>query len=245
MEGTGRRRLYLMRHGHVDYFARDLADPRLALLTETGRRQAQAARDALRHVPFDLCVTSGLARARETAEIVLAANPPNGAVLHDPGFRELESRWLKAPSREALAARLAFCFDGAEEPGAAFLPDGETFAAAERRIIEALGRLIETGPWKRALVVAHEGVNRIILGWACGGGLAAIAGFEQDLGCVNVIDLDVTPALSGAGLRIERAVIKSMNVTPYDYVKEGLSRTSLEHLFEVDFGASRPPRPAS
>lgn len=243
MDGVGRRRIYLMRHGHVDYFAKDLTDPKLAVLTEEGRRQAQAARDALRLVSFDLAVCSGLARARETAEIVLAANLSDVVLRHEPGLRELESSRLRAPSREALAARLAFCFDGADAPGAGFLPDGETFAAAERRIVAALLGLIRTDVWKCALIVAHEGVNRIILGWASRGGLAAIGAFEQDLGCVNVIDLDITPAEDGDGLSIERAVIKAMNVTPYDYVKEGLSRTSLEHLFGVDFGASRPPRP--
>lgn len=242
MDGTGRRRLYLMRHGHVDYFAKGLSDPKLAVLTEDGRRQAQAARDALRQIAFDCAVCSGLSRARETAEIVLAANRSDVDLVDDKGFQELQSGWLRANSREELAARLAFCFDGAENEGARFLPDGETFADAERRITEALDRLIRVKMWKQALLVAHEGVNRIILGWACGGGLATIAGFEQDLGCINVIDIDVTPNREGTALAIERAIIKSMNVTPYDYVKEGLSRTSLEHLFDVDFGASRPPQ---
>ncbi len=240
MDGTGRRRLYLLRHGHVDYFAKGLTDPKLAILTEEGRRQAQAARDALRHIPFDFAVSSGLSRARETAEIVLAANASHVDLIDEPRFQELQSGWLRANSREELAARLAFCFDGADIEGARFLPDGETFADAQRRITAALDGLIRRKVWKQALLVAHEGVNRIILGWACRGGLATIGGFEQDLGCVNVIDIDVTPNPEGSGLQIERAVIKSMNITPYDYVKEGLSRTSLEHLFEVDFGASRP-----
>ena len=90
--------------------------------------------------------------------------------------------------------------------------------------------------------MAHEGVNRILLGWACGGGLASIGAFEQDLCCINVIDVDITPAPQG-GVQIERAIIKALNITPYDYVKGGLPRTSLEHLFDVDFGGARP-RPA-
>lgn len=244
MEGAGRRRLYLMRHGHVDYFAPGLTDPKRAVLTEEGRRQAQAARDALRHIRFDFAACSGLPRARETAEIVLAANQSDVQLIDEDGFQELQSGWLQAKSREELAARLAFCFDDAASAGARFLPDGESFADAERRITAAIDRIIRARVWKQGLLVAHEGVNRIVLGWATRGGLATIASFEQDLGCVNVIDIDVTPAPAGAGLNVERAIIKSMNITPYDYVKEGLSRTSLEHLFDVDFGASRPSRPA-
>ncbi|MBY0423590.1 MAG: histidine phosphatase family protein [Parvularculaceae bacterium] len=244
MQGSGRRRLYLMRHGHVDYFAPGLEDPRLAVLTDEGRRQAQAARDALRQIRFDLALSSGLRRTRETAEIVLAAHGPEVVLEEEPGFEELKSGFLKAQSREELAARLAFGFDDADRPGAKFLPDGETFAAAEARIVAALQKMLLGRAWRQALLVAHEGVNRIILGWACQGGLASIGAFEQDLGCINVVDIDVAPDAAGRRLEVLRAIIKSMNVTPYDYVKEGLARTSLEHLFGIDFGASRPARPA-
>lgn len=241
MTATGRRRLFLMRHGHVDYFAPGLKDPRSVPLTETGRLQAQACRDALRHISFDAAVASGLPRARETAEIILSVHPEAPDIRNDENFEELKSGFLKAESREELAARLAFCFDDAGDPGARFLPDGETFAAAEARIVDGMQNLVRGEAWRSALLVAHEGVNRIILGWACGGGLKSIGAFEQDLCCINVIDIDVVPASTG-GVAIERAVLKAVNLTPYDYAKAGLPRTSLEHLFEVDFGRTRPRR---
>ncbi len=232
-----------MRHGHVDYFGAAAEDPRLVNLTDEGRRQAEAARDALSHVDFDIAVHSGLPRSRQTAEIVLAGidqPPPLTAV---EALEELKSGWIKAKTREELAARLAYALDGAAEQGAAFLEDGETFAVAEKRIVGALEALITEQSWKTALIVAHEGVNRIALGWACGGGLRSIAAFEQDLGCINLIDVDVTPAPEGQRLQVERTIIKALNVTPYDYVKQGLARTSLEHLFDVDFGGARPRPP--
>ena len=43
-------------------------------------------------------------------------------------------------------------------------------------------------------VVAHEGINRLLLSWACGSGLGAMGAFEQDTGCVNVLDFDMTAA---------------------------------------------------
>lgn len=241
MVKTGRRRIYLLRHGHVDYFAPGLSDPRLVPLTEEGRRQAQACRDALRHVTFDLAISSGLPRTQETAEIVLSVHADLTPV-EEPGLEELKSGFLRATSREELAGRLAFSFDDAAAPGASFLPGGETFAAAEARIVAALHRLLDRPDWRTALVVAHEGVNRIVLGWASRGGLNSIASFEQDLACVNVIDIDVVPGADPGTTLIERAVIKAMNLTPYDYAKSGLPRTSLEHLFDVDFGKSRPMR---
>jgi probable phosphoglycerate mutase len=212
----------------------------MVTLTETGKAQAQAARDALAAVEFDLVVHSGLPRTAETAKIVTEGRPNAPAAVAVVGLEELKSGWLMAESREELAARLAFCFDEAHKPGARFLPDGETFAAAEARITAGMASLVDRPDWRCALVVAHEGVNRIILGWACGGGLRTIGSFEQDLACINVIDLDITGRPDGAGLQIERAILKAVNVTPYDYVKHGLPRTSLEHLFEVDFGRGRP-----
>ena len=240
MLGAGRRRIYLMRHGHVDYFAPDLSDPRTVKLTEEGRLQAEAARDALRHAHFDIAVCSGLPRTVETGEIVLSGNENPPELTCHEGLEELKSGWIQAKSREELAARLAFSFDDADEPGASFLPDGETFESAQVRIVKALNELVLSTEWSTALIIAHEGVNRIALGWACGGGLSTIGAFEQDLCCINLIDLDVTPAESGAGLQIERVAIKALNITAYDFVKKGLSRSSLEHLFDVDFGGLRP-----
>lgn len=240
MKGAGRRRIFLMRHGHVDYFAPGLSDPRLVPLTAEGCEQAKAAAAALAGVDFDFAAHSGLPRTRHTLEIVIGDR--GIAPVAEPGLEELKSGWVVAKSREELAALLAFSFDDAHLPGASFLPDGETFEAAQRRIVEAMTRLISR-EWRSALIVAHEGVNRIILGWACGGGLRTVGAFEQDLACVNVIDLDIVAKEDATGLVIERALLKAINVTPYDYVKAGLSRTSIEHLFDIDFGRGRPARP--
>lgn len=239
---TGRRRLYLMRHGHVDYFSPDITDPRMVNLTDEGRAQAHAAAQALQNVQFDFAACSGLPRTVQTATIVLAPHDRTPRLVEDLRFEELKSGWIKAKSREELAARLAYCFDDAHDENARFLPDGESFKQAGERITEGLEAHLTQGDWRTGLLVAHEGVNRLILGWATGGGLATIGAFEQDLCAINVIDFDITPREDGQGVQIERAILKLMNVTANDMVKRHLPRTCLEHLFDVDFGASRPPR---
>ena len=67
-----RRRLILMRHGEVSYVDEEGApvQPEDVPLTARGRSQAEAARDALAGVEFDLVVSSDLPRTLETAEIV-------------------------------------------------------------------------------------------------------------------------------------------------------------------------------
>jgi len=237
---TGRRRLYLMRHGHVDYFQPGLTDFATVQLTDEGRAQAEAAGEALHGVNFDHVFHSGLPRTRQTSELVVEANEYRASLepVEAPSFKELRGGVYRTDSREELAARLAFSFDEATQPEAEFLPGGERFADAYERIVAGFESLVLEQDWKTALLVAHEGVNRLLLGYASGGGLAGIAHFEQDLACINVLDIDVIP--EGESRKIRRILIKALNITPYDYVKSGLPRTSLEHLFDIDFGGSRP-----
>ena len=235
----GRRRLYLMRHGHVDYFADGITDFRAVPLTEAGRAQAQAAGEALSHVRFDAAFSSGLPRTEQTLGIVLGANDAPPAAEAVPAFEELHGGRVVLPTREALAARIAYSFDAAGEPGATFLPGGEAFADAYARVTAGLADLAYGHDWRTAILVAHEGVNRLLLGHLCGAGLAGCAHFEQDLACINVLDLDVVEQ-DGAPT-LARVILKAVNLTAYDQAKSGLPRTALEHLFDIDFGGARPP----
>jgi len=64
--------LYIIRHGKTDWNVRHKLQGRTDVpLNEEGRRMAEAAREAYRDVPFDICFCSPLVRARETAEILL------------------------------------------------------------------------------------------------------------------------------------------------------------------------------
>jgi phosphoserine phosphatase len=235
---TGRRRIYLMRHGHVDYFARDVqasGTPNLVTLTRLGREQAEASGRALAHVRFERAVCSGYPRTRETAEIVLrhsegAANLPLGV---DEDLVEIKGgMFFPAKNRAELAARMAFEFDAAHSDGARMF-GGEAFVDVLTRSRRALERLLAQAGWSTALVVAHEGVNRVVLGWMTGAGLRAVRAFEQDLGCINVLDFDMVPREDGSlGTEIQRAMIKAVNLTPYNWTKHGMNLNSLETIFE-------------
>lgn len=64
--------LYIMRHGQTDWNERRKLQGRTDIpLNEEGRRMAERAGEEYRDIPLDLCFTSPLIRARETAEIVL------------------------------------------------------------------------------------------------------------------------------------------------------------------------------
>ena len=232
---TGRRRIYLMRHGFVDYTSKEVVkarDPTIAYLTDSGREEARAAGEALRHVHLDLAVCSGLRRTRETAEIVLSIREQAPALEEDARLGEVKSgQYIDFESAEQLAATMTFYFERAGEPGATFLDGGEKFSDAMSRIEAGVIDLLRRPNWHTALVVAHEVTNRLILSWAIGAPLGASAGFEQDTGCINIIDFDLVPEENGEGSRIERALIKSVNMTPGNYVKNGMNLRSLESIF--------------
>lgn len=235
---TGRRRIYLMRHGFVDYTSKEVIesqDPSRAILTERGREEARIAGLALSDVHFDLALCSGLTRTRQTAEIVLDSHPQALALEDVSAFEELRSgQYIKFESPQQLAAVMTFQFEQAGEPGATFLEGGEKFSDAMSRIKTGLNNLLARPGWACCLLVAHEVVNRLILSHILGAPLGASAGFEQDTGCINILDFDLVP-LDGdtKGTRIERAVIKAVNLTPANYLKNGMNLRSLEAIFTV------------
>ncbi|HEY2886438.1 MAG TPA: histidine phosphatase family protein [Rhizomicrobium sp.] len=234
LPGTvSRRRLYLMRHGHVDYFApkvRATGDIHSVSLTERGRSEAEAAGRALSHITFDRAVCSGLPRTCETAEIVLSFVKDAPRLETDADLIELRGGTLPpVKSREELIAAMNAYFGRAHEPGATNHEGGEVFAAAQERAVRGIEHLLETNDWHTALVVAHEGINRVLLSWACGAGLMAMSSFEQDTACINIIDFD----LGGTG-GVRRALIKAINITPHNYLKHGMNLTSLETIMQRD-----------
>lgn len=237
---TGRRRIYLMRHGHVDYFGKEIreagGDFSVVPLTPLGQEQAKAAGVALSHVPFDRAVCSGYPRTQQTAEFVLAAQAEGKApdLEVDPGLVEVHGgSYGDVKSRAEMAAKMAFHFETAAETGATMLPGGEAFTDAMERSVASIKRLLSEPGWHTMLIAAHEGTNRLILGWASGGGLHAVKAFEQDTACINLIDFDMVPTEAG-GTSIERAMIKAVNLTPYNYVKHGMNMNSLEAIFARD-----------
>ena len=118
---TGRRRIYLMRHGFVDYTSpevRAAQDPSIAYLTEQGREEARAAGIALSDVSLDVAFHIGLRRTQETAEIVLGQHdltPPE--LEQESRFQELRSgQYIDFKSAEHLAATMTFQFEQAGKP---------------------------------------------------------------------------------------------------------------------------------
>ncbi len=64
--------LYIMRHGKTEWNARHKLQGRTDIpLNDEGRKMARKAAEEYKNIRFDICFTSPLIRARETAEILL------------------------------------------------------------------------------------------------------------------------------------------------------------------------------
>jgi phosphoserine phosphatase len=224
LPGTrGRKRVYLMRHGEVSYRrpdGRTVFSTEVAL-TEEGVEQARLMRELLADVAFDLGVHTGLARTRQTAELVLEGHAMRVEEIAE--LRELQAGSIEQLSGERLDAEFTYGMERAAEPGAAF-PGGESFAAFQARIVPAFEALLQRPDWTTALVAGHGGTNAVILAWVTRGGLAGLSAFEQDAGCVNIIDADVVDG------EIVRRMIRAVNLTPYNLAKHEHYLTVAERI---------------
>ena len=226
LPGTGdRRRIYLLRHGAVEYLNPDgtrVKDARGVRLNAAGRVQAARMAQVLGDVAFDRVVHSDLPRTRETAEIVLGDGRAH-TLEAAPEFREIQIGHIDRVPPDRLEAEFSYGFEAASDP-AASLARGEPFGEFYERVTAGLESLLRRPGWSRLLLVAHGGTNRVILSWMARGGLGSIASFEQDECCLNVLDVDVVNG------EAPRRYVRAMNLTPWNLTKEGLYLTTLERI---------------
>lgn len=212
---AGRRRIYLMRHAQVRYF--EGVHPHEVQLTETGRHQAAAARDALQELRFDRVVTSGLPRTLETARTVA----PYAEIESDHALREIESGELRGLDEGAVQEMMTAAFAHEVALDSRFL-GGETYRELSERVVPEIEALLDDPGWDVSLLVLHGAVNRAILGWALAGEPAFLAGIEQAPACINVLDVDAE----------RRFVVRAVNHTPYDPAHVSAAReTTMEQLW--------------
>jgi len=195
-----RRRLYLMRHAEVSYV--DAAGrpirPEQVPLTENGRAQAVAAREALTGVELDLVVASDLPRTAETAELVA----PGHEIERWPELAEWRGGRLDAIPPEELERAFVGALRITDE-AERFL-GGESLGEALDRVHPALERLVAR-QWNTVLGVLHGGVNRIVISHALSGDRTYFGAFEQAPGCINVLDLGD-----------DGWIVRTVNYIPYD-----------------------------
>jgi broad specificity phosphatase PhoE len=156
-------RIVLVRHGETDWNARGVYQGWQDVpLGASGRVQAEELARWLAEIAIDAAYTSPLARARETAAIVLAGR---GVVpLALPALRELSyGRAEGVAPDERRAAWPDLDARWADDPWEVALPDGESLDLLAARVLPAWERIVLAHPGETVLVSAHGHVNRVIL----------------------------------------------------------------------------------
>ncbi|MBQ2638456.1 histidine phosphatase family protein [Candidatus Saccharibacteria bacterium] len=141
-------KLYVVRHGQTDWNLKDLAQGRADIpLNARGIKQAEELKEKIRDLKFDICYSSPLLRAKETAEIIVG---DKCKIIYDDNLREkdfgnLEGTDSKTWEEDDYDLRLNSSYGGME-------PILDVF----KRSKKALERIKTENPEDaRVLVVAH------------------------------------------------------------------------------------------
>jgi probable phosphoglycerate mutase len=159
-----------LRHGEVRPPRPEMLVGRLDIpLTDHGREQAAVWARGLAAVPLAAAVTSPLARARQTADIVLAGREV--ALEVRPDLAETDLGAWQGLTREEVEAKFPGGLAARGRDFAGYRPGGgESFSDVCARVAPVLAQLAgrALGAGASILVVAHAGVIRAAAATAVG-----------------------------------------------------------------------------
>ena len=181
-------RLYLVRHGELVTSKEWRYVGQLDVeLNETGKKQVKKLSNRLSSEKIDKIFSSDLNRTIESANIIgkklLIVNEPISE------FREINLGVWEGLTLDEIDLRFPGDLLKRSEDVKGFrVIDGESFSDVNKRVMPKLMEIIKDNSGKRILVVAHGGINRIIIADALGLSINNIPRLEQNYACLNVID---------------------------------------------------------
>ncbi len=186
----GRFRLFLLRHGHLENSDRGAINGQAdVFLSPRGLSQMERRAKDLAGVPVTLLLSSSLSRTRQSLE-PLARTRPELVPRALDRFRERSFGAWEGKTRPEITREDPAGFDRWQKLDLSFAPaGGESLLDFRGRIKRAMDDLLlEVGYGHNAILVAHSGVNRILLLDALGADLSRYFRLTQAYGALNVID---------------------------------------------------------
>ncbi|MEK6692120.1 MAG: histidine phosphatase family protein, partial [Nitrospirota bacterium] len=155
---------------------------------------------------FDAVYCSDLSRAVRGAEII--AKPFRLSPVKINGLRERDFGVWEGMSFDEIKEKYPEDFRAWVKNPLRFSPTGgENTLEVKERCMSAIDRIVSDHNGRDIAIVAHGGVNRIILCQFLGIPLENIFRIEQDYGAVNIVEFHSS-----------YPVVKLFNYKPYDYV---------------------------
>jgi len=183
-----RTRVHLIRHGEVVGAEQRRYNGQSDVgLTDKGMAQYGFLQLRMQKLPIAAVYSSDLTRCVEGA--TLLASGHGLEVICHPELREIDAgdwqgmTWVDIEKKHPKQwhERLA---DIVNTP----FPGGENLHDVAARVRPLIADIASRHQGEDVIVVAHGGVNRILLLDAIGAPLEALFGIEQDYGCLNCID---------------------------------------------------------
>jgi probable phosphomutase (TIGR03848 family) len=177
--------VFLIRHGLTDHTGMRLYGRTPGLhLSERGREQAERLAERFSRVRLAAVYSSPLERCMETAGPLALAQGLR--VTRRPGLIEMDAgAWTNRPlsglARTKLWQRIQ------RTPSEAAFPDGESFAAANARLVGELGQIAGRHPKGRVAVVSHSDSIRMMLTHVAGAHLDQFQRMIVDTASVSVV----------------------------------------------------------
>jgi alpha-ribazole phosphatase len=181
-------RLYLVRHGQVADGHTDIYNGHNDVdLSAAGVSQCQYLANHLKEVKLAGIYSSDLTRTRRGAEII---NEGRGLTVQSvPEFREINFGIWEGLSFQEIMTRYPDELQQRFADLANFrIPQGESLKDLEARVAPRLADLIQQHAGEAFLVVAHAGINRVILSQAMGLSLQHIFHLDQAYAGLNIVD---------------------------------------------------------
>jgi broad specificity phosphatase PhoE len=181
--------LYLIRHGEITQSEpRRFVGQRDLPLTRQGQEQISRLGDVLVSRSIDKVICSPLSRCVESARILCARLGGFPGIL--PDLREIALGAWEGLSVDEVRDRFPGCYEARGLNMAGFRPQGgESFVDLLRRSWPAFESAVYCTD-ERVAIVAHSGVNRVLLCRILDIPLGNLLRLEQHYGCFNVIHYD-------------------------------------------------------
>lgn len=180
------KKIYLIRHGRIDtgeekcYIGvTDLT------LSEEGIAQARKLKEFFHNIDIEKAYVSPLIRCVQTADIILENRNVEKILVKE--LMEISLGQWEGKSFNYIKKFFPEQFKSRGENITTFItPGGESFDQLKKRVIPAF-EAIKENSIGNVLIVAHAGVNRVILSSILGISIEDMFKISQDYGCVNEI----------------------------------------------------------
>jgi alpha-ribazole phosphatase len=181
-------RLYLVRHGQVadGHTHRYHGNNDIGLSPE-GEKQLTLLAQQIQSVPLAGIYASNLKRSREGATRLCQGRDLQPQSI--PEFREIHFGVWEGLTFAEIAEHYPAELDSRLQDLANFrIPGGESLMDVRQRVMPRLKEMLAAHPDESLALVAHAGVNRVILCEALSLPLEHLFRLDQNYGCLNIID---------------------------------------------------------